>query len=399
MTSSTTYLGSRRQIRRAQQASRKRHPAVRKVVRTAPLPITYYVIAIVIATLVPLGLVMVLSASSITQLQADNSPWHYFRRQALWAAAGFVALNIAMRIKLRTVRRLSTLALLGAFALMLLPFFPSVGVTVHGARAWVAVGPIVFQPSEFLKLAVLLVCAKLLTGRYDKMGDLRATMWPCVMIVGAGAALMLAQGDLGSAIVLGAIGISVLFLAGTPLVPLAGMAGALAASGFAFAFSTPYRRARWTAFLNIAKNREGDSYQTWQSLLSIANGGFTGRGVGAGTGKWGYVPLAHSDFIFAVLAEELGFLGVFAVLGAFAVLTWAGMQAALGVGSSDRFAMLMAGGIVTWIGLQAAINVAGVVGLLPVTGLTLPFLSYGGSSLLVSMTAGGLLLNVARQSP
>lgn len=141
-------------------------------------------------------------------------------------------------------------------------------------------------------------------------------------------------------------------------------------------------------------SREGDGYQTWQSILSISNGGFTGSGVGAGSGKWGYVPLAHSDFIFAVLAEELGFLGVFAVLGAYVALSWAGTHVALATRS--RFGSLVAGGVVAWIGIQTIINVGGVVGLLPVTGLTLPFLSYGGSSLLTMMAAGGLLLNVAR---
>ena len=136
------------------------------------------------------------------------------------------------------------------------------------------------------------------------------------------------------------------------------------------------------------------SYQTWQSILSISNGGITGSGVGAGSGKWGYVPLAHSDFIFAVLAEELGLLGVFAVLGAFVAFIWAGSLVA--VASRHRFGSLVAGGVVAWVGIQTIINVGGVVGVLPVTGLTLPFLSYGGSSLMTLMAAGGLLLNVAR---
>jgi cell division protein FtsW len=394
MSSTTTHLGDERAQRRAEEASRRRHPAGRVVVRSGPLPMNYYVIATVLAVLVPLGLVMVMSASSITQFQAGNSPWRFFQRQAMWAAGGFVALSIALRIRLRTVRKLALPALVLAVIAMALPFVPGLGVTVRGARAWVALGPVVFQPSEFLKLAVLLVCADLLARRSDRLGDLRAAFLPCLVLIVVGCGLMMAQGDLGSAIVLGAIGLAVVFLAGAPLVPLTAVAGAFAGGAAVFVMSTPYRRERWTAFLDLARNRQDESYQTWQSILSIANGGFSGTGVGAGTGKWGYVPLAHSDFVFAVLAEELGFLGVFAVLGAFVILAFAGTQAALA--SRDLFGTLLAGGIVAWIGIQATINVGGVVGVLPVTGLTLPFLSYGGSSLLVMMVAGGLLLNVAR---
>jgi cell division protein FtsW len=303
---------------------------------------------------------------------------------------------ITARMTLRLVRQLAWPVFVLAVSAMAQPFVPGMGVSVRGARAWVALGPVVFQPSEFVKLGVLLVLADLLTRRADRMGDLRATLWPCLAITGAGCSLMLAQGDLGSAIVLGSIGMAVLFLAGTPLVPLSGVSGLFALGAVGFVMSASYRRERWTAFLDLARNRQDESYQTWQSILSIANGGFSGTGVGAGSGKWGYVPLAHSDFIFAVLAEELGFLGVFAVMGAFVLLAYAGTQAALSC--KNHFGMLVAGGVVAWIAIQATINIGGVVGLMPVTGLTLPFLSYGGSSLLVMMAAGGLLLNVAKCS-
>ena len=199
---------------------------------------------------------------------------------------------------------------------------------------------------------------------------------------------------LGSAIVLPAIGLTLLFLGGAPVLPMAGVSLGFGGAAVGFALSTPYRRQRWTAFLDLMHTREGEGYQTWQSILSISNGGITGSGVGAGSGKWGYVPLAHSDFIFAVLAEELGLLGVFAVLGAFVAFIWAGSLVALA--SRHRFGSLVAGGVVAWVGIQTIINVGGVVGVLPVTGLTLPFLSYGGSSLMTLMAAGGLLLNVAR---
>ena len=394
MSSTTTHVGHPRDLRRAEMAAKRRHPSGRIVVRSEPLPWNYYVIAIVMAVLVPLGLVMVMSASSITQFQAGHSPWRFFQRQLIWSLAGFIGLTIAVRLPMRTVRRLSRVALVGSLAMMVLPFVPGLGVSVRGARAWVSVGPLLFQPSEFLKLAVLLTCADLLTHRSQRLGELKAVMLPCLLIVALGGGLMLAQGDLGSAIVLTSIGLTVIFLAGAPLLPLGAVSGFFAVGAIGFVLSTPYRRLRWTAFLDLARNRQDEGYQTWQSILSIANGGLTGTGVGAGTGKWGYVPLAHSDFVFAVLAEELGFLGVFAVVGAFVALSWAGAHAA--INSRDPFGALVAGGIVAWFGIQATINIGGVVGLMPVTGLTLPFLSYGGSSLLVMMTAGGLLLNVAR---
>jgi len=358
------------------------------------LPVSYYVIAMVIAILVPLGLVMVLSSSSITQFQAGNSPWRYFQRQLIWAIAGVPVMWAAMRVSMRVVRMFTRAFWAGAMSLMLLPFVPGIGVSVRGARAWVGVGPIVFQPSEFLKLATLLVVADLITRREQQVGELRPVMMPCLFVIGLGSGMMIVQNDLGSAIVLGSIGLSVMFLGGAPLLPMTGISLGLSGAAVGFALSTPYRRQRWTAFLDLMNSREGDGYQTWQSILSISNGGFTGSGVGAGSGKWGYVPLAHSDFIFAVLAEELGFLGVFAVLGAYVALSWAGTHVALATRS--RFGSLVAGGVVAWIGIQTIINVGGVVGLLPVTGLTLPFLSYGGSSLLTIMAAGGLLLNVAR---
>ena len=194
-----------------------------------------------------------------------------------------------------------------------------------------------------------------------------------------------------------AIVLAVAFIGGVPLSPmLATGAGGGAPPRWRFVFSTEYRYHRFTAFLDITGHRDHLSYQTYQGFLSIADGGLTGSGVGAGNGKLGYLPLAHSDFIFAVIADELGLVGSVAVIGGFMLLVWFGIQAALA--APDRFGMLLAGGITTWFGVQAVINLGGVTGLMPVTGLTLPFFSAGGSSLFVSMMAAGLLLNVARRA-
>ena len=280
---------------------------------------------------------------------------------------------------------------------MALPFVPGVGATVNDARAWVTVGSFSLQPSEFLKLALVLFCADLLVRRHDQLSDVRRSLRPIALVAAFAAGACLLQGDLGSAIVMTAIVLADRLHRRRAAVADAGdRARRRRARRSAFVFSTEYRYQRFTAFLDITGHRDHLSYQTYQGFLSIADGGLTGSGVGAGNGKLGYLPLAHSDFIFAVIADELGLVGSIAVIGGFMLLVWFGIQAALS--APDRFGMLLAGGITTWFGVQAVINLGGVTGLMPVTGLTLPFFSAGGSSLFVSMTAAGLLLNVARRA-
>jgi cell division protein FtsW len=212
------------------------------------------------------------------------------------------------------------------------------------------------------------------------------------MLIASGLCVL--QGDLGSAIVFAAIIFGVLFISGMRMSILVSAGAGMAVLGIMSVLPSDYRRQRWTSFLNLSETKGHLGYQVYQSMISIANGGLTGVGVGEGAGKWGYVPLAHSDFIFAIVAEEFGLLGVIAVLGMFLGLVLFGIQAALG--ARDVFGALIAGGITSWFAVQAFINVGGVTATMPVTGLTLPFISYGGSSLLVSMAAAGLLLNVAR---
>ena len=395
MTNSTTLVGDRRRQALERTSSKQRHPARSASVRPlGPPPTAYYAIALTVTVLVMLGLVMVFSASAITSLHRGNSPWRIFNRQLLWAVVGSVSMVVFARTPYHRWRRLIRPALIFSFCLMVLPFVPGLGSSVNDARAWVFFGPIGFQPSEFLKLSILLYCADLLARREKEMAVLSRTLKPVMYIAGAGAIMCLAQGDLGSAIVLGAIVFAVAFIGGTPLTPfgLSGVAAGLAA--LAFVFTSTRRYHRFTAFLNITGNKDHLSYQTYQAMIGMATGGPVGTGIGSGPSKWGYLPLAHSDFIFAVIGEELGFVGVVAVIGGFLMLTFFGIQVANA--ARDRFGTLLAGGIVTWLAVQALINVGGVSGVMPVTGLTLPFLSSGGSSLLVSMSAAGLLLNVAR---
>ena len=396
MSSSTTLIGDRRRAALARSDAMRRHPSTRDHVRaTTPPPIAFYLIAVVATVFTMLGLVMVLSATSISEFHRGNSPWRLFNRQALWAALGLVAMWVAMRVPMRRWRKLVMPAFGVACGLMVLPFLPAVGSRVNEASSWVVIGPVNFQPSEFLKLALLLACANHLAKHRDEMHDPMSTLVPVLGLAIAACGLCLLQGDLGSAIVLASIVFTMAFIAGASLLPLtiAGAFGTMAS--LAFVVSSPRREARFTAFMDIAAHKDHLSYQTWQAMIAIAQGGVTGSGVGRGENKLGeFLPLAHSDFIFALVAEELGMIGVVAVLGGFMVLAYAGVQVA--IVTQDRFHALVAGGVVCWFVVQAIINVGGVTGLMPVTGLTLPFFSAGGSSLFVTLAATGLLLNVAR---
>lgn len=395
MTARSTVIGDRRQVARQRAAARRRHPTQREQVRpVGPPPVAFYVIAVVVAVFTMLGLLMVLSATSVREFHRGNSPWRVFGRQAGWAFFGIWAIWLALRVPMYRWRRLLGPLTIASYSLMVLPWLPGLGTSVNGARAWVSVGSMTFQPSEFLKLALLLQCANLLAGRRGTT-DVREVLGPVAWLGIVATGLCVVQNDLGSAIVVASIAFTVVFMAGAPLIPMAAAASVLGVAGSWFVLSTPYRRGRFTAFLDIAAHKDHLSYQTWQAMIAVAEGGLSGSGVGRGDTKLGeFLPLAHSDFIFAVVAEELGMLGVVAVIGGFFALVFAAVQIALA--AHDRFHAMVAGGIAGWFAVQTTINIGGVVGLLPVTGLTLPFFSVGGSSLLVSMAAAGLLLNVAR---
>ena len=398
MTTGTTLIGDRRRQALERTTAQRGHPSRRAITRPlGPPPMAFYMICMVVTFLTMLGLVMVFSASAITSLHQGRSPWRLFNRQLLWAVLGGVAMLITTRVPYHRWRRLIPFILVGAFGLMMLPFVPGVGSSLNGAKAWVFFGPIGFQPSEFLKLAMLMYCADLLARREKEMSNLRRTFWPLMFAAGVGCALCMLQGDLGSAIVLGALVFAVLFVGGAPLTPMWGMSAIATCATLVFVFSSQFRVDRFTAFLDITGHKDYLSYQVYQAMIGMATGGVSGTGVGSGPSKWGYLPLAHSDFIFAVIGEELGLIGVIAVIGSFLLLCWGGAQVALA--ARDRFGQLLAGGIVAWLAVQAVINVGGVSGVMPVTGLTLPFVSSGGSSLFVCMTAAGLLLNVARHVP
>ena len=355
---------------------------------------TLFYILITVASLITFGLVMVLSSSSIVALNRGLSPWRMSFKQFMWASFGSLGMLFFYLFPYPMLRRWVFLGLMGAYASMLLPFAPSIGVSTNGARAWVKIGPIGFQPSELLKFALLAYCANLLGRRQNEITDQKRTTFPVLMAWGVAVLLCLVQRDLGGAIIMSCIVLTIMFMAGTPTRVVVSLASSAFFLGLLFTLTSPSRRHRWTAFLNLNETKEHYGYQVWQSILSIANGGISGVGAGAGTGKWGYVPLAHSDFIFSTIAEEFGLFGVIFVIGGFLIFTLFGLQASMR--APEKFGALLAGGVTMWFALQACINIGGVSGSMPVTGLTLPLISYGGSSLFVCMSATGLLLNVAR---
>lgn len=361
-----------------------------------PAPGVYYVIIVIVAVFVMLGLVMVLSATSARQVGGEGSPYMIFHRQLMWAGLGLVGMLIAMKVPYQRWRILVIPAAVLAAGGMMLPFVPGLGATINDANSWVRFGSFGFQPSEILKLAAIAFLADTLARHQSELYMPRRGIVPMSLVAVGCAGVSFVQGDLGSAIVLAAVVLAVGLIAGIPFVHVAsvGMAGSVLA--MLAIVSDPRRFNRLTAFRDIEGNKEHLAWQSWQGMLSIANGGMTGSGIGGSNSKLGYLPLAHSDFIFAVIADELGFVGSVAVVGGFALLVWFGVQTALA--APDQFGLLLAGGISAWFGVQAIVNMGGVVGLLPVTGLTLPFFSAGGTSLFVSMIAAGLLLNVARRA-
>lgn len=356
----------------------------------------FYAILIVSCGFVMLGLVMVLSSSSVTNIHTGDSAWSYFARQSVAAVFGAGLMWSAYRFPYSNWRKpawlmIGVAVVVAANVLVILK-----GVVINNARAWLDIGPFRLQPSEFMKIATVLFCANLLASRHRLVGISQAVLFPLLCVMGITTLLCVAQGDFGTAVIFVGTVLAMMCIAGLPGRHLLPTALAVVLGAIVVLFKDQNASERMLAFINLEETKDSAGYQVYQSLLSIANGGLRGTGIGSGTSKWGYVPLAHSDFIFAVIVEELGLVGAIMVIGGFFLLTFLGVQVALR--ARDKHGALIAGGIAAWFGIQAVVNIGGVVGMMPMTGLTLPFLSYGGSSLMASMAAIGLLLNVSRYS-
>jgi cell division protein FtsW len=340
------------------------------------------------------GLVMVLSASSISAYAQFGDSFVFFQRQAAYAVVGVAALMVTSRMRYRAWQRLAVPLLVLTLGLLTLVLHPAAGVSAYGSSRWLSLGPVTVQPSEIAKLTLVVVTAAILTwkwGRLHEAGHLALPLLPVVLMVGA---MIMLQPDLGTTLIVTGTVFLMVFAAGVRLRYLVATGIVGGAIGMALIFSADYRRVRFLSFLDPWADATNTGYQLVQSLIALGSGGWFGVGLGASRQKWLYVPNAHTDFIFSILGEELGLVGELAVLLAFGVLIFAGIRIA--TRAPDVFGRLLAAGIVSWFGLQALVNLGAVTGLLPITGVPLPFLSYGGSSLVVSLAAVGILWNIAR---
>ncbi|NLV56565.1 MAG: putative lipid II flippase FtsW [Acidimicrobiales bacterium] len=345
-----------------------------------------------VAVLVLFGLVMVVSSSSLVALEETQSTWAYATRQATWAVLGLGGLALGLWTSPRLWRRWARPLLVGVVALLLAVYV--VGIRVNGARRWLGAGPIQLQPSELAKIAVILVLADLLSKHCRSLHDWRFGLGLPLVVLGAVAALVVFQPNLGTTLVIVAIGLAMLHAAGSRTGPLAAAGAVAAVFAGLFVWFSEFRRARLMAMLDPWANEDGTAYQTLQAGVGLADGGLFGTGLGQSKAKWGYLPYAHTDFVFAIIGEELGLIGAAATVGLFVALAFVGYRIA--ERAADRFSSLVAVGITTWLVGQAFLNIAVVLNLVPNTGVPLPFISYGGTSLLVTMTAAGMLLNIAR---
>ena len=348
-----------------------------------------------VAVLNVIGLVMVLSASSIRSIDDKGDPWWFFQRQVMWTVLGIAGFVVASRLDYRRWRRFTAPLLIFAIGLLVIVLIPGIGIKVDGARRWLGYGPLTVQPSEIAKLALLIFSADVLARRETEVGDWKKALRPILLVLFTVSVLMMLEPDLASLMVIGVIVIATLVVGGVRVRHLSAIALFAIVGVTTFAFMVPWRRARMFSFLDPASDPTNTGYQVTQSLIAIVRGGWSGVGLGAGRAKWRFLPAAHTDFIFAVIGEELGLIGCMLVVGLFALLAVIGIRTA--ARAPDRFGMILAAGATAWVLGQAVLNLSAVVGVLPVTGVPLPFVSFGGTALISTMVGAGVLVNVARQ--
>jgi len=348
------------------------------------------VLILVTLGLVAFGLVMVYSATSASAALANGDPAYYLKRQGIYAALGLVLMAAASRLDFRILRRLAPVLVIASLGLLLAVLV--IGQSVNGARRWLTFGPAVFQPSELAKIALAVWAASYLT-RHRPPQSLPELWRPLGLLAAIFCALLLAEPDLGTAIAIVAMLAAILLVAGTPTRTLGAGLGIAGALGLVAIWFEPYRRARLFSFLNPWQDAQGAGFQTVQAMIGLGSGGIFGVGLGQSVQKANYLPEAHTDMIFAIIGEELGLVGAAAVIAAYCGFAYIGLKIALGC--KDPFSKRLAAGLTVLVCGQAAINLAAVMGLAPLTGIPLPFVSYGGSSLVVALASVGILLNIA----
>jgi cell division protein FtsW len=355
-----------------------------------------YVLFLLVVLLLGIGVVMVYSASAILATERFGDPYFFLRKQCFWAVLGLAVLWGAMSVDYRRWRRFVLPLLAVAVGLLVLVLVPAFGQEINGTRRWLRWGPVSFQPTELAKLALVLYLADFLARRQARIASLWTGFLPPLLVTGTMAALILRQPDLGSSVALVAVVLCMLFVAGARWLHMA-LVGAAAMPVIALAVTgASYRLRRVFAFLDPWADPRGAGFQIIQSYLALGGGGLAGRGLGESKQKLFYLPEPHTDIILAIVGEELGFVGAVVVVLLFGLVLWRGARIALRV--ADPFGALAAVGITAMLATQALVNLGVVVGLLPTKGLPLPFVSFGGSSLLVAMAGVGLLLNISLHS-
>ncbi len=362
-------------------------------------PLTsYHLVLASVSLLLVVGLMMVLSASSVSAYVNLGDAYFYVKRQAIFLAFGLLAALVLARIPLRTLRMLSWVGMGLAAVLLILTYTP-LGITVNGNRNWLYLGLSLFsiQPAEFAKLAMILWGADVLARKQPLLDQPKHLLVPYLPVSGLLIMLVVFQGDAGTAVVMAAIVAGVLWIVGAPLRVLAALTGVGALGVVALFATSANRMRRLAAFLDPSADLNGANDQSQAGMYAIASGGWWGAGLGASRQKWGSLPEAHTDFIFAVLGEEFGLFGSLVVLALFLVLGYAGVRIA--TRSDEPFGRYAAGGVTTWFMIQALINLAVVLRLVPIAGVPLPLVSYGGSALVANLLAVGVLLACARREP
>jgi cell division protein FtsW len=358
---------------------------------------SFHLIIAVTALLTTLGLIMVLSASGVHSYDEDGSPWIIFAKQVLWTIVGLFAFYFALRVPINVMRRMAFPSFALTIVMLVLVLVPGIGKEANGSRGWFVIAGFSMQPSELAKIAFLIWGAHLLATRRMERASLRELLFPLVPGAVIALFLIVLQPDLGQTVSLSIILLGLLWYAGLPLRVFVTSLGAAVAAAAVLAVSEGYRSDRVQSWLNPGADAQGSGYQAKQARYALANGGLFGDGLGQGTAKWNYLPNAHNDFIFAIIGEELGFIGAAGLLLLFGLFAYTGMRIARR--SADPFLRLLTAAATLWILGQAFINVGYVVGLLPITGLQLPLISAGGTSTATTLLVMGVITNAARHEP
>jgi len=371
---------------RVRAAARDRAERIRINNRTATT------LLVLVVVLVVIGLGATQSASSAVAIDQAQDRFYFFKRQLVGVGIGTIALLVTSRVPYGFYRKVALPAFVATVAALIAVL--AVGPEISGARRWLPIGGFSFQPSELAKVSIVFVLAYLLERKHRLLTRFGHFVVPVIFTVGTLGALVMLQPDLGTTIIIGAAAMAVILASDTPFRYVLSLAFMVVAAASVLAFSDQYRVDRIVGFLDPWGNASGEGYQLIQGYYALSNGGIFGVGLGASRARWFYLPNAHTDFIFAIIGEETGLIGALTVIGLFIVLALAGWLVASR--APDRFGRMIAAGLTSFLSFQALVNIGGVLGVMPITGIALPFVSFGSTALIVSMASIGILVNIAQ---